>query len=85
MSPNRMEGIAECYGSFKAANRGQGIRLTSLNGRVLVMSEEVADDQPINEVGNLGLLAAHRLNYLQDAEGHIVTLAAFQHGDKATM
>lgn len=59
--------------------------LDFLNGRVLVMSEEVADDQPINEVGNLGLLAAHRLNYLQNAEGHIVTLAAFQHGDKATM
>ena len=59
--------------------------LDFLNGRVLVMSEGVADDQPINEVGNLGLLAAHRLTYLQDAEGQIVTLAAFQHGDKATM
>ena len=51
--------------------------LDFLNGRVLVMSEEVADDQPINEVGNLGLLATHRLNYLQDAEGHILIFQIF--------
>ena len=55
-----------------------------LNGRVLVMSKEVADDQPINEVGNIGLLTAHRLNYLQYTEGHIIALASFQYGEETS-
>ena len=50
--------------------------LDFLNGRVLVMSEGVADDQPINEVGNLPYPEIHPIISFQTLTP-LLTLARF--------
>ena len=41
-------------------------------GHVLVVSKMVTDDQALNGIRNVRFFAAHGLQHVQDAEGHIV-------------